>query len=131
MECSISDTDLFTPAFVQSDIESGIFEDIYPVTNLDDGGSTEFVLRINSSKILDLAISYLKLKCKIIKAYETNIVAIDGATLTNYPMASLFSQVDVLLDGKVISSSTKNYAFHAYLAKFTKFTHAYFSKLWK
>ena len=33
-ECSVSDTDLFTPAFVQSDIESGIYEDIYPITKI-------------------------------------------------------------------------------------------------
>ena len=28
IECALSDTDLFTPAFVQSDIESGTFEEV-------------------------------------------------------------------------------------------------------
>ena len=46
MECSISNTDIFTPVFVQSDIESDIFEDIYPVTNLGDGRSLSLCLKI-------------------------------------------------------------------------------------
>ena len=33
IECFISDADLFTPAFVQSDIQSGRYEDI-PSPNL-------------------------------------------------------------------------------------------------
>ena len=44
IECSISDTDLFTPAFVQSDIESGRYEDIYPITKLEDNGPIESVM---------------------------------------------------------------------------------------
>ena len=38
IECSISDTDLFTSAFVQSYMESGRYEDIYPITKLEDNG---------------------------------------------------------------------------------------------
>ena len=36
IECFISDADLFTLAFVQSDIQSGRYEDIYPITKLED-----------------------------------------------------------------------------------------------
>ena len=42
IQCSISDTDLFTPAFVQSDIETGRREDTYPITKLKDIGLIEF-----------------------------------------------------------------------------------------
>ena len=101
--------------FVQSDIVSGIFEDIYPVTNLDNGRSTKIMFENNSLQFLDLANSYLKLKCRIIKGNGTNVVTTDAVTLINYPTASLFSQVDVLLSGKVISSSVNNYAFHTHL----------------
>ena len=44
IECFISDTDLFTPAFVQSDIELGRYEDIYPIAELEDNGPIEFVI---------------------------------------------------------------------------------------
>ena len=33
IECSISDTDFFTPAFVQLDIELGRYEDIYLISS--------------------------------------------------------------------------------------------------
>ena len=36
IECFISDADLFTLAFVQSDVQSGRYEDIYPITKLED-----------------------------------------------------------------------------------------------
>lgn len=36
MECSVSNTDLFTPVFVLSHIESDIFKEIFPLTNLGD-----------------------------------------------------------------------------------------------
>ena len=45
IECSVLDIDLFTPAFVQSDIESGRYEDIYPITKLEDNGPVELIMR--------------------------------------------------------------------------------------
>ena len=64
IECSVSDTDLFTPAFVQSDIESGRYEDIYPITKLEGNGPIEFVIDNASDKFLDLNNSFSKVKCK-------------------------------------------------------------------
>ena len=40
----ISDTDLFTPAFVQSDLESRRYADIYPIIKLEDNRPVEFVI---------------------------------------------------------------------------------------
>ena len=95
IECSVSDTDLFTPAFVQSDIESGRYEDIYPIIKLKDNGSIEFV--IVSDKFLDLNNSFLKVKCKITKANGQNLAEADKVSVINYPVSSLFSQVDIQL----------------------------------
>ena len=64
LECTLSDSDLFTPAFVQSDIEHGYFEDIFPITKLDDTGPVEFLVENATDKFLDLANTYLKLKLK-------------------------------------------------------------------
>ena len=111
IECSVSDTDLFTPAFVQSDIESGRYEDIYPIIKLEDNGSIEFA--IVSDRFLDLNNPFLKVKCKITKANGQNLAEADKVSVINYPVSSLFSQVDILLGGKVISSSTNNYPYRA------------------
>ena len=45
----------------------------------------------------------------------SNIAADAKAGLVNYPIASLFQQVDVLLNGNLISSSTNTYAYRAML----------------
>ena len=104
IDCSISDTDSFTPAFVQSDMESGRYEDIYPIAKLEDNGPIEFVIDNASDKFLDLNNSFLKVKRKITKANGQNLVEADKVSVINYPVSPLFSQVDILLGGKVISS---------------------------
>ena len=43
-ECNISDLDLFTPAFVQTDILKGRYEEVFPLSNIEDGGPIEFSL---------------------------------------------------------------------------------------
>ena len=106
IECSVLDIDLFTPAFVQSDIESGRYEDIYPITKLEDNGPIEFVIDNASDKFLDLNNSFLKVKCKITKANGQNLADADKVSVINYLVSFLFSQVDILLGGKAISSST-------------------------
>ena len=111
----ISDTDLFTPAFVQSDLESRRYEDIYPITKLEDNGPVEFVIDNASDKFLDLNNSFLKVKCKIKKGNGQNLAEADKVSVTNYPVSSLFSQVDIPLGRKVISSSTNTYPYRAYI----------------
>ena len=47
--------DLFTPPFVQNDIQHGIYEDIFPISKLNDSGPVTFSLENSSDKFLDLA----------------------------------------------------------------------------
>ena len=116
LECTLSDSDIFTPAFVQSDIEHGLFEDIYPITKLDDNEPVEFNIDNSTDKFLDLVNSTLNISCKIVKGNGTNLQDTDAAvTFINYPISSLFSQVDVSLGGNVISSSTNTYSYRAFI----------------
>ena len=115
IECSISDKDLFTPASVQSDIESGRYEDIYPITKLQDNGPIEFVIDNASDRFLDLSNSFLKVKCKIAKPGSQNLAETDKVSVINYPISSLLSQIDILLGGKVVSSLTNTYLYRAYI----------------
>ena len=82
MECSISDI----LAFVQSDIESGRYEDNGPI---------EVVIANASDKFLDLSNSFLKVKYKITKAGGQNLAETDNVSVINYCISSLFSQVDI------------------------------------
>ena len=74
-ECALSDTDVFTPAFVQTDIRQGVYEDVYPISKLNDNGPVEFVVENASEMFLDLANTYFKFSLKIVKADGTNLDA--------------------------------------------------------
>ena len=56
---------------------------------------------------LYLACSYLYLKVKVSKTDGSNLDAASKVGFANYPIASLFNQVDAILGGKLISSATK------------------------
>ena len=72
-------------------------------------------LSVTFHKILDLNISFLKVKSKITKANGQNLAEADKVSVINYPVSSLFSQIDILLGGKVISSSINTYPYRAYI----------------
>ena len=55
------------------------------------------------------------MKCKVLKPNSPILANTDRVTLINYLIGSFFSQVDVKFGGKIISSSTSTYSYHAYL----------------
>ena len=70
---------------------------------------------MSGKEFLDLARSYLYLKVKVSKADGTNLDGASKVGFGNYPKASLFNQVDVILGGKLISSATNTYAHRSIL----------------
>ena len=113
--CTLSDTDLFSPSFVQKDIQQGVFEDIYPISKLDDNGPIEFVTDNATEKFLDLANSYIKLKVKIVKNDGSNLDDENVVVPINYLIGTMFNQVDLVLGGTTVSSSNNLYSYRAYL----------------
>ncbi|XP_066911110.1 uncharacterized protein F54H12.2-like [Clytia hemisphaerica] len=113
IECALSDTDLFTPAFVQSDIQSGTFEEIYPITKLEDNGPLEFSIKNATDMFIDFANTYLRIKVRLLKGDGTLHAVTDKASFVNYPIASLFSQLDVYLGGTLVRSSNNTYAYRS------------------
>ena len=54
-------------------------------------------------------------KVKVSKADDTNLDGASKVGFANYPIASLFNQVDVILGGKLIFSATYTYAHRSIL----------------
>ena len=79
-------------------------------TSLSDGGPVEFKASGSGKEFLDLASSYLYLKVKVSKVDGSNLDGASKVGFTNYPIASFFNHVDVILNGKLISSATNTYA---------------------
>ena len=106
-DSSSSSLDLFLLPPTQSSFQKGKFIDSHPITSLSDGGPIEFKVSGSGKEFLDLAHSYLYLK---VKADGSKLDGASKVGLTNYPIASLFNHVDVILGGKLISSATNIYA---------------------
>ena len=73
----------------------------------------EFLIENPTDHFLDL--SYLNIKFKVVDSNDSNLAADAKTGLVNYPIVSLFQQVDVLLNGNLISSFTNVYAYRAML----------------
>ena len=114
-DCSSLSLDLFLLPPIQSSFQKGKFIDYHPITSLSDGGPIEFKVSGRGKEFLDLAHSYLYLKVKVSQSDCSNLNGASKVGFTNYPVASLFNQVDVILGGKLISSAANTYTHRSIL----------------
>ena len=113
-DCSSLSLDLFLLPPTQSSFQKGKSIDYHPITSLSDG-PIEFKGSGSGKEFFDLARSYLYLKVKVSKADGSGLDCASKVGFANYPIASLFNQVDVILGGKLISSATNTYAHRSIL----------------
>ena len=114
-ERSFSDLELFKRPAVQNHVLNGKFVKIYPITKLEDSGPIRFLIENVTDHFLGFRQSYLNIKLKVVNSDGSYLVADAKAVLVKYPIDSLFQQVDVLLNGNLISSSTSTYAYRVML----------------
>ena len=90
---------------------------MYPITKLEDSGSIEFLTEDATNYFPLLRQSYLNIKFKVVNSDGWNLAGNAKAGLDNCPIASLFQQIDFLLNGNLISSYvfTNTYAYRAML----------------
>ena len=85
---------------------------MYPLTKLEDSGPVEFVIKNSTDKFIDFVSTYLRLKVRLVKSDGTAHAETENkASFVNYPIASIFNQLDVYLGGTLITSSSNTYAF--------------------
>lgn len=114
-ECTKSELDLFTTPTTQTSISKGSWIEYHPLSNITESGPIEFYVSGSGEEYLDLARTQLFVKAKIVKADGTDLEATTQVGPTNLFLHSLFSQVDVSLNERLISSSTNTYAYRAML----------------
>ena len=114
-ECAKSELDLFSVPATQTSVENGLYVDYHPISSITGGAPIEFDVNATGDDYLDLANSLLHVRVKIIKANGDNLDATSTVGPVNNFLHSLFSQVDVSLNGTLITSSTNTYAYRAYL----------------
>ena len=114
-ECAKSELDLFDVPPTQTSIETGMYVEYHPISSIVSGAPIEFDVSASGDDYMDLTNSLLHVRAKIVKSDGSNIPANETVGPVNNFLHSLFSQVDVTLNGTLITSSTNTYAYRAYL----------------
>ena len=93
-----------------------MYEEFQPVVNVQDSTSKiEFKQSGNGHHYLDLADSFLHLEVKVAQKDGTDLEAASDMGTVNLFMHSLFSQLDVYLNEKLVSTSNNSYPYRAYM----------------
>ena len=110
-----SELDLFAVPPTQTSIEDGRWAEHQPLTYLDSGGPTAFVIPGTGDAYIDLANTYLLIRAKVVRGVGTDLAADIPVAPVNNWLHSLFSQVDVYLNDTLVTPSSNTYPFRAYV----------------
>ena len=108
-----SELDLFTVPPTQNSIVDSHIVVHLPMAVLDSGGPIEFL--IPRDDYLDLANTLLHAQANVTRADGADLDLADPVGPVNNWLYSLFSQVDVYLNGTLVTSSTNTYPYRAYI----------------
>ena len=95
---------LFQKPYIESSVEEVQYINFLPTSTISDGSVIEFRIPGTSAEYIDLKRSRLKVKAKIVKGDDTPIGQGSNVGLVNLSLASLFRQVDVQMQDKLVSS---------------------------
>ena len=114
-ECTKSELDLFSVPPTQTSIEQGSWIEYHPITSVFEGSPIEFDINGNGEDYIDFANTLLCVKAKLTTMTDNNLAADAAFGPTNLFLHSLFSQVDLSLNGTLITTSTNTYPYQAIL----------------
>lgn len=114
-ECAKSELDLFSVPATQTSIESGNYVEYHPISSITGSAPIEFDVTASGDDYLDLANSFLCVRAKVTRANGDNLEDGDTVSVTTNFLHSLFNQVDISLNGTLITSSTNTYGYRAYI----------------
>jgi len=112
-ECLKSELDLFSVPPTQTSVENGNWIEYHPLTTVGDDSPIEFDINGTGEDYIDLANTMLLVRAKIINVNGTNTADADPVGPVNLWLHSLFSQVDISLNGTQVTTSTNTYPYRA------------------
>ena len=110
-----SELDIFTVPPTQTSIIDSHVGEHQPMSSLDSGGPIEFFISGSGDDYLDLANTMLHVQAKVTRANGDDLDLADPVGPMNNWLHSLFNQVDVYLNGTLVTASTNTYAYRAYI----------------
>ena len=122
--CCTNEFDFVSVPMTQTAIESSRMVEYRPISTLSSSGPIEFQIPGDTGEYIHPAYMYLYVRCKIKKSNDENLqtyqagppeVQADNVAPVNNFLHSLFSQVDVSLNDKLLTSSAGSYSHRSYL----------------
>ncbi|XP_035232357.1 uncharacterized protein F54H12.2-like [Stegodyphus dumicola] len=126
LECVKSELELFHLPGTQAATQSGQWVQFPPLPNVFDVSPVEFHISGSGEDYIDLSQTQLYVRAKIIKTDGSPLDKDASIGPVNLFLHSLFSQVDVTLNERLVSSSSNTYPYRAYIE--TLLNHGYDSK---
>ena len=114
-ECANTGLDIFSIPPVQTSVERGSWVEFHPIAPVTDSGPVEFTINGDSEHYLDLINTYVHVQVKVLKPDDKDLGPADIVLPVNSFMNALFSEVDINLNGTLVSASTNTYPYRAYL----------------
>ena len=117
-ECVKTELDLFSLPPTQTSIENGKWVQYKPISTLTDDSPIEFVVPGNGDEYTDLSQTMIHVTASIVKS--TGVAITDDAEdkkvgpINNW-LHSLFSQVDMSMNQKLVTPQNNTYAYRAYI----------------
>jgi len=112
-ECLNSELDLFSVPLTQTSVENGNWVEYHLLTNVGDDSPIEFDINGTSEDYIDFANTMLLVRAKIVQLDGTNIDDTTPVGPTNLWLHSLFSEVNISLNGTQVTTSTNTYPYRA------------------
>ncbi len=85
----------------------------HPITPIREYSPIEFLIENNGHSFIDLKQTRLQIKCKIIKPNGDPVTATDRVAFVNLPLQSLWRNIEVYLQNRLVSSADNMYPFKA------------------
>lgn len=114
-ECIKSELDLFALPSTQTSIENGTWIHYKPISSLADDGPIEFQVPGAGDDYIDLSHTLIHIKAKILNQDSTKLNSSAVVAPVNNWLHSLFNQLDVYLNQKLVSPPNNTYAYRAYI----------------
>ena len=110
-ECSLSPLEWFCIPPTQTAVEKTYGVDYQPLTSIRDGAPIEFYIPASTEEYLDLKNTRLHVTCRILKRTGAECAATDIVTPVNDLFNSLWSNVELFLNDRLISHSNNTHGY--------------------
>ena len=114
-ECTKAELDLFQLPPTQTSVEGGDWIPYKPVASINDDAPIEFHVPSHSDEYLDLSQTLIFIRAKIVQADGSKITDEMKVAPVNNFLHTMFSDVTVSLNQKIVSSASNLYPYRAYI----------------